>query len=156
MPERLQIGRLPLHQFFDAGMAAMLAGFGIYILSLVFVDGAGKIAAVVCGLLLLVVALPFALRVRVNMVADQHGLTLQGSFFRTHYEWPQITGFHRGRQGGFLQPYMHFGDGLYVDLADGTSRLLPLTMARQPYRQQRDLDQRCALLNSWVQYSRES
>lgn len=156
MPERLQIGRLPLHMLSDGFMAAMLMGFGVYIFSLVFAPGAGHIAAVVCGLLLLLMALPFAARLRVKMVADQHGLTLQGSFFRTHYEWPQITGFHRGRQGGFLQPYMHFGDGLYVDLADGTSRLLPLTMARQPYRQQRDLDQRCALLNSWVQYSRES
>ncbi len=136
-------------------MAAMLAGFGVYILGIVGAS-IGKTSTVsrgpglVAGLAMLLFAIPFAARIRTRLEATSAGLTFVNSYRTRTIPWSEIKSFRRGRPGGFSAPYMRFGDGLYAQLTDGTEILLAITMARQPYRDQKDLDERLTALQSWV------
>lgn len=136
-------------------MAVMLAGFGVYIIGIV-IGSVGKASSVsrgpgvAAGLMMLLFAVPFAARIRTRLEATGAGLTFVNSYRTRTIPWSEIKSFRRGRPRGFSTPYMRFGDGLFAQLTDGTEILLAITMARQPYRDQKDLDERLTALQSWV------
>lgn len=144
------IRRLAAHRVADALMGSgLLLGF-VYIVGVsVLTPGStvNRAVGLVASLIVPLGAAPFLRRLRIRMVADRDGLHLYNTFTTQHHPWSTIVGFRRAGRPDVLTPYMHFGDGIIVDFTDGSQQTLPLTMARQPYRQERHLDDRASVLN---------
>ena len=140
-------------------MAGMLAGFGLWIalLPLTTEEPIGAPwAALISGALLVAMAEPFRREARVRTVADEVGLHVVGTWRRRDLAWSEVSAFRLERPSAWQVPLYSFGDAIHVDLHDGTTIALGMTMARQLYRPQKQLPSRLAELNAWKSWSRDA